>query len=572
MNLHFTPQPRRNPADGGAPSRLLYGRRRNGLLEPSWACRLDCAKLWLRVQADAFRFAPLAFIQALFWRARGLRVRSRNRIAALAGRSPCAYRYWIARREPSLNVEPKDPATATAFVPVIVCGGGSTGLEATFASIPCGTRTVVIGSQGVAGATSIQAPADLVRFIGDSKLWLCPIACGDRLAPGALAAYSRAIAEAPGAELIYADDDLCDSAGNRRDPHFKPDWNPELFEWHDFLTGACVVAVTRDVLTELPNEGWSEVIVRRVIERGVWPVHLRHIVHHRLRRPEPILPPAEAPELESSPRVTIIVPTRDRAGLLRKCVEGIEQTRYPALDVIVVDNESRELETQTLLDDLRLRGVNVISAAGPFNFSALNNLAVAHARGGLLCFLNNDVEMTSPDWLTILVHQAIRPDIGAVGARLLYADGTVQHAGVFTGIGGGAGHAHRHQRHDERGYFERSRLPQRVSAVTAACLVVAKDKFLAVGGFDEAHFPVAFNDVDLCLKLNTRGWQSLYEPRATLIHHESRSRGSDRAKSNRLRFAAELEALKGKWATDRNRDPFHHPHLSPFCEQFLISV
>jgi GT2 family glycosyltransferase len=189
-----------------------------------------------------------------------------------------------------------------------------------------------------------------------------------------------------------------------------------------------------------------------------------------------------------------------------------------------------------------------------------------------LCFLNNDIEMVDDAWLAFLVQQAQRPEIGAVGARLLYPDGTIQHAGVFTGIGGGAGHGHRFQHKDDPGYFDRARLPQQVSAVTAACLVVARDKFLAVGGFDETDFPVAFNDVDLCLKLNARGWQSFYEPRATLIHHESKSRGSDSAKGNRVRFAGELSALKSKWRTDVNPDPYHHPQLSPFSEQFLVAV
>jgi GT2 family glycosyltransferase len=202
----------------------------------------------------------------------------------------------------------------------------------------------------------------------------------------------------------------------------------------------------------------------------------------------------------------------------------------------------------------------------------LNNAAAVHARGELLCFLNNDIEILDPDWLSFMASQAVRSDLGAVGARLLYPDRSVQHAGVVTGVGGGAAHAHRFQREEEVGYFFRDRLPQRVSAVTAACLVVAKDKFEAVGGFDEQDFPVAFNDVDLCLKLNAKGWHSFYEPRAVLIHHESKSRGSDSAKENRARFAAELAALKRHWGTDRLRDPYHHPHLSPFCEQFRIAV
>jgi GT2 family glycosyltransferase len=209
---------------------------------------------------------------------------------------------------------------------------------------------------------------------------------------------------------------------------------------------------------------------------------------------------------------------------------------------------------------------------GPFNYSTLNNAAVEHATGELLCFLNNDVEIMDGDWLAVLAQHAVKPDIGAVGARLLYPDGSIQHAGVFTGIGGGAGHAHRYQKADTEGYFSRARLPQRVSAVTAACMVVEKRKFLAVGGFDEVRFPVAFNDVDLCMKLNSRGWQSFYEPRATLIHHESKTRGADRSKEKRARFARELATLKQVWGTDKACDPYHHPSLSPFCEEFLVRL
>jgi GT2 family glycosyltransferase len=282
-------------------------------------------------------------------------------------------------------------------------------------------------------------------------------------------------------------------------------------------------------------------------------------------KPAPLLP-------ADPPSVTAIVPTRNRCDLLRNCIEGVRRTDYPRLDVIVVDNESDEPESLAYLREIANSGIRVIRAEGPFNYSALNNAAAAIAGGDLLCFLNNDVEMLDADWLALLVAQAIRPGIGAVGARLLYADRTVQHAGVFTGIGGGAGHGHRLLGENEPGYFRRAQLPQRVSAVTAACLVVERDKFLAVGGFDEETFPVAFNDVDLCLKLNERGWQSFYEPRATLIHHESKSRGSDSHKANRARFAEELAALKRKWRTDERPDPFHHPCLSPFCEQFLIAV
>jgi GT2 family glycosyltransferase len=280
----------------------------------------------------------------------------------------------------------------------------------------------------------------------------------------------------------------------------------------------------------------------------------------------PSLPPA------ANPSVSVIIPTRDRSELLRSCIEGLDRTEYQRCERIIVDNGSSEPQALAYLAELEQSGTKVLRMPGPFNYSALNNAAVQRASGELLCFLNNDIEMIDADWLRILVAQAVRDEIGAVGARLLYPDGTIQHAGVFTGIGGGAAHAHRFQHSKDVGYFERANLPQRVSAVTGACLVVAREKFLIAGGFDEENFPVAFNDVDLCLKLNSRGWQSFYEPRATLIHHESKSRGSDRLRTNRTRFAAELAALKRIWKTDQYTDPYHHPHLSPFCEQFSIAV
>ncbi|GAA4742079.1 hypothetical protein GCM10023264_03980 [Sphingomonas daechungensis] len=239
---------------------------------------------------------------------------------------------------------------------------------------------------------------------------------------------------------------------------------------------------------------------------------------------------------------------------------------------MIVDNGTDDTEALEYLHSLEGQGARILHIPGPFNYSALNNAAVRQTRTEYLCFLNNDVEMMDSAWLRSMIAQAMRADIGAVGARLLYPDHTIQHAGVVTGIGGGAGHAHRFQALEAEGYFNRANLPQRTNAVTGACMILARHKFLAAGGFDEVNFPVAFNDVDLCLKLNERGWQSFYEPRATLIHHESKSRGDDRARLNRTRFAGELAALKRKWGTDCERDPYHHPHLSPFCEQFVIAV
>ena len=533
--------------------------------------------LALHVQADAFRFSPLAYLQAIGWRLCGLKVRSRNRFAALAGNSPHAYDLWIAREEPKLwsSSEPIPPITPK-IVPVVNLDGERRDVEATaegLRSLGYSGPIIGFGTEKFAEILNVDCPTEIAAHFGSGELWLCLLGAGDQLSPVALDEYARAAAQAGSSTVIYADDDLIDERGNRRAPHFKPDWNPELFEHHDFVTGAAIVRVSSETLSDLPSEQWANRLFTTALGSADKPKHLQLVLHHRRQRPAPVVPAKPRDQLlHPAPLVTVIIPTRNQAELLRNCTDGLTATQYPRLELIVVDNGSDDAVALDYLQALECRGITVLRMPGPFNFSRLNNEAVEQANGEFLCFLNNDVEMLETDWLELLVGQAIKPDIGAVGARLLYEDMTVQHAGVVTGIGGGAGHAHRFLRHHETGYFDRARLPQRVSAVTAACLVVSKEKFLAVGGFDEQEFPVAFNDVDLCLKLNDRGWQSFYEPRATLIHHESKSRGSDTTKSKRARLAGELAALKRKWRTDEVRDPYHHPSLSRFCEQFLIAV
>jgi GT2 family glycosyltransferase len=517
---------------------------------------------------------PLGYLQAVAWRLQGLRVRSRNRIATLAGKSRFAYQFWIACREPEIRSRATGRLSQAApkILPVIDCTTGKGDINETLASLPTHVRPVVVGPSA-RGENGIRAVGDLRREFEEEEVWICPIPAGDRLAEGALSIYAEAIAHAPQSQLLYGDDDLLTDRDERTQPHFKPDWNPELFEHHDFLTGASVIKCRRADLQDLHSQNWASALVRRSVERCPEPRHVHHVLHHRRFRLDPVVPSKPA-DLHSGPHpsVTVVIPTRNRADLLHTCIEGLKRANYPDLNVIIIDNESDDPETIALLEGLRGEGCSVVSVAGPFNFSALNNVAAKVARAEFLCFLNNDVEMIDRDWLALLVRQATRPDIGAVGARLLYPDRTVQHAGVFTGIGGGAGHGHRFQREEDGGYFHRAHLPQRVSAVTAACLVVSREKFRSVGGFDEENFPVAFNDVDLCLKLNQMGWQSFYEPRATLIHHESKSRGSDTSSEKRARFAGELAALKQKWRTHELTDPYHHPNLSSFSEQFVIAI
>jgi GT2 family glycosyltransferase len=532
--------------------------------------------LAVQVHFDAFRLKPMQYLQAIAWRLRGLRLRSRNRFAELMGKSPRAYALWIARTEPAARTGflPSPEAQLPELLIVIDCSQGCEGLLETVESLGGDAdRIIILGGPKGEAFERVEHPRELADLADPDGAWLSVVRAGDRLAPGALRIYAHAAAQSPGCSLFYADDDLVGPRKDRHHPHFKPAWNPELFAHHDFITHSSLLKVSREALRRSQPGDWVETIVRDAVSSAAFPAHLPVVLHHRKSRPEPTVPAYPRTSIiKDAPAVTAIVPTRNQQPLLRNCIEGLRRTDYPDLEILIVDNGSDEGEAVRYLRALEEQGIGVLRSPGPFNYSALNNAAVREVRTDYLCFLNNDIEMLDSTWLAPLVVHAMRSDIGAVGGRLLYPDHTVQHAGVFIGVGGGAGHAHRFQGVADQGYFDRANLPQRVSAVTGACMVVAREKFLAVGGFDESEFPVAFNDVDLCLKLNARGWQSFYEPGATLIHHESKSRGNDRAKANRERFEGELAALKRKWSTDRERDPFHHPHLSPFCEQFVIAV
>jgi GT2 family glycosyltransferase len=262
----------------------------------------------------------------------------------------------------------------------------------------------------------------------------------------------------------------------------------------------------------------------------------------------------------------VIVPTRDRAELLARCVEGVlSHTDYPALELIIADNDSIEPRTHELFDGLaKDPRVRVIPAPGPFNYSDINNRMVAQARGEVLLFLNNDVVVTEPGWLKAMVAQAVRPQVGAVGARLTFPDGRVQHGGVILGAGlepHVAGNLYVGAPGDDPGYFHHLKLARNLSAVTAACLAMRRAVFDEIGGFDAEHLAVAFNDVDLCLKAGERGYQVIWTPLAELTHVESASRGSDLAPERQAQFLAEGQWMRTRWGELLDNDPFHGPNF-----------
>lgn len=532
------------------------------------------ACLMLRVHFDAFRKAPRAWLLAFWWRIVGKRLRSRGQFARLFSATPQAYAVWLLN-EPE-TVPDNLPANEKGQPPLEVLVVGTSGADATRSSVEReGIRARVV---------DLASLPDALRTLNLAQgPWVLFLMAGDTLAPGAIAAYRRAAATAaPGTRVIYADDDLQDSTGKRTSPHFKPSWNCELFRHFDFLTGACLLRLEESDVAACEGSGssddWLGELVSRVASRsteGADPLRLPKVLHHRTWRPLPRVPSVQIKDRDFWPRVSVIVPTRNRLELLSTCIEGLERTDYPNLEVIVVDNGSDDRATLDYLKHLDRARYRVIRDEGDFNFSRLNNCAARMATGDLLCLLNNDIEVGSGDWLKILVEQALRPEVGAVGAQLLYPDGRIQHAGVLLGICGGAAHAHCRLDPSDEGYFHRHALPQFVMAVTAACLVLRRECFEAIGGLDEENFAVAFNDVDMCLKLNEHGWQSFYEPRAVLIHHESVSRGFDRDSEGAARLEKELQVLKDRWGTgdmERDVDPYHHPQLSRYSENFVVQL
>ena len=262
-----------------------------------------------------------------------------------------------------------------------------------------------------------------------------------------------------------------------------------------------------------------------------------------------------------------MIPTRDRADLLDMCLRSIVEISVSRdFEILVVDNDSAQEATHALFQRFsgRYERFRVVKRPGPFNFSAICNAAAAEAAGDFLIFLNNDTEIVTPDWIEKLLSFARRPDIGAVGARLLFPDRRVQHVGITLGMGGVAGHFGARAKADAPGWWKANLVPHETSAVTAACLMVEKSKFMAVGGFDSVRLPIDLNDVDLCLRLGERGWRTLCDARVELIHHESASRGGGGLRLQRV-YQQERSYFLERWREVIRDDPHFNPALSLYA-------
>ena len=275
---------------------------------------------------------------------------------------------------------------------------------------------------------------------------------------------------------------------------------------------------------------------------------------------------------DPAPLVDVLVPTRDQRKLLARCMEGLlERTRYPNLRVRIIDNDSRDPGTLELLEQLAPDPrVTVRRAPGAFNFSRIINQAARESDAQVLCILNDDVLVLEPGWLEEMVSHALRPGIGAVGAMLRFPDGSLQHGGVVTGVGGVAGHVHYRLPRDEVATCPELTTVRNYTAVTAACMVVTRERFLQVGGFDEG-LPVCYNDVDFCLRLRAQGYFNAWTPFAELAHHESATRGPDDTPLKRARHQREFARMLARWGDRLNRDPAYNPNLSLYGEPFELA-
>ena len=437
----------------------------------------------------------------------------------------------------------------------------------------------------------------------------------DALPEHALLFMAQTIHSQPNARILYSDEDKLNAKGERFEPHFKSDWNPDLFfsqnyvshlgvYHHDLLKKIsgfrlgvegsqdqdlllrCLPHVQADQIVHIPRVlyHWRTVEGSTALASGeksyTTDAGIKALQDYfATRQPGVKVEAGRVPNTyrvcypipEPAPLVSLLIPTRDRRSLTETAVRSIlEKSTYTNYEILILDNGSVEAETLEFFSQIQEEDhrVKVLAYDYPFNYSAINNFGARHAKGTIIGLINNDIEVINPEWLTEMVSHSLRPEIGCVGAKLYYPNDTLQHGGVILGIGGVANHSHKHFSRTHPGYFARLVCTQNYSAVTAACLLIRKEIFDAVEGLDEENLKVAFNDVDFCLKVREAGYRNLWTPYAELYHYESISRGAEDSPEKIARFTREVNFMKSKWGKHLEVDPFYSKNLTKDREDF----
>ena len=434
----------------------------------------------------------------------------------------------------------------------------------------------------------------------------------DLLAPAALFEVIKLLNEHPEADIIYADEDTIDLAGKRSDPFFKPDWSPDLALSMPYTGRFTVYRTSRiralgGLWEHLPTAAEYDLLLRLMEQTPPEKIHhIPKILYHRrmasdktgqgndqlvlvaskqaltdhLQRTSQagkVLTGAYPGtfrvirELQEIAGVSIIIPFKDNLPLLSQCLNSIfQKTDYPFFEIILINNQSQENATLAYLENLAGNPkVRLLHYHRPFNYADMNNRAVEQARYRYILFLNNDTEVISADWLRAMLEHIQRDEVGAVGAKLLYPDHTIQHGGLA--LGGGGLLCGDFFRGTPEAAAVAHGLPQVIrncSAVTGACLLTKKNLFEAVGGFDEVNLPICYNDVDLCLKLRDRGYLIVWTPYARLYHYESASRGHSPQVADLERLCREQKYFEEKWQSFLEQDPYYNQNLSRLLDSY----
>ena len=522
-----------------------------------------------------------------------------------------SYRTWIARNEPAAADLARQRVDAQAmpyrpvFTVVIPAGDAPPALlDASIRSAvdqsyerwelrvaagpPRSSEAERVAAAWVARDARIHidgADAPAIPFGGAGE-FVAPLAAGDTLAPNALFEVARLLNEHRGAEIIYFDEDALSADGRARSsPLFKPGWSPEMLLSVNYLAHALIKrSLLEDIGPDAARSGsWD--LALRCSERAREIRRIARVLYHSRSgaRPAPARP-EDLRALETHCRrqgiagaraavvppgvvrltwpardrnVSIIIPNKDREPFLRRCLTSLlRHTGYPRFEILIVDTGSTDEATRRYYADLaHERRIRVLEHPGPFNFSAANNAGAREATGDLLLFLNNDTEALDEDWLEEMVRWADRPEIGAVGAKLLYPDGTIQHAGIVVGLRGLAHHIYRQAGETRVDLFGSVDWYRDYLAVTGACLMVRRQVFDEVGGFDE-RYRIAYSDIEMCLQIARHGYRILYTPFARLRHDEGATRGTAYPPADTRRA---LEHMRGQVSSG---DPYFHPGLS----------